>query len=377
MKMLLLLSLLSGTSFAQNTLPALNQKAPELELSRGLQTPEDQVPTLASLHGRLVILEFWATWCGGCVAAVPHLNETAEQVKDKPITFISVTDQDTGVVKAFLQKRAMRSWIGIDKDSTTFNRYGIYVRPQTFIIDCDGVLRAAIEPEQVNVALLDNALAGRCPVADHAVGNAAAAPMEFAKGAPPPLLQVLVRPASPVAVSGYSPGAFVAAAGGRWEVYGISAGTLLYYAENERLRLDRLVAPSWFDKNRYDVSIAVPAGRNDLRTKMFLQAAIDTFSLKMHREQRPADVYVLSVTSTSKLKPSTAKPSNGFKPYPGAFTGVSTSVERLSSMISGELRNAEVIDETGLAGHYDFDLFWNKDDTSLLVSRSRINSDLR
>ena len=165
MKTLLLLSLITGTSLAQNVLPALNQRAPELELSQGLQTPGDLVPTLASLHGRLVVLEFWATWCGGCVAAIPRLNETADQVKGKPITFISVTDEDARVVKAFLQKRTMKSWIGVDKNGATFARYGILGRPQTLIIDGDGVLRAATEPEQVNVALLKNALAGRYPMA--------------------------------------------------------------------------------------------------------------------------------------------------------------------------------------------------------------------
>jgi uncharacterized protein (TIGR03435 family) len=368
MKTLLLLSLITGTSLAQNVLPALNQRAPELELSQGLQTPGDLVPTLASLHGRLVVLEFWATWCGGCVAAIPRLNETADQVKGKPITFISVTDEDARVVKAFLQKRTMKSWIGVDKNGATFARYGILGRPQTLIIDGDGVLRAATEPEQVNVALLKNALAGRYPMAEHATRNAAAVPMEFTKGVPPPLLQVLIRPASPPNISGYSPGAFVAAPDGRYEIYGISLETLLYYAEDEKLRHDRLVAPSWFGMDRYDVSTVVPAGRSDLRTRLLLQAATDTFSLKMHREQRPAEVYVLSAAGASKLKASSTKPSGGFKAHPGAFTGVSTSLERLSSVISRELNDAEVIDETGLTGNYDFDLSWKKDDVSSLTA---------
>ena len=188
MKMLLLLLLATGTSLAQNALPALNQKAPELELHQGLQTPGDLTPTLASLHGRIVVLEFWATWCGGCIAAIPHLNETADQVKDKPVTFISVTDEDAGVVKAFLQKRTMKSWIGIDKEGATFARYGILGRPQTLIIDGDGILRAATGPEQVTVALLENALAGRYPATEPATRDASAVPMEFTKGVPPPLL---------------------------------------------------------------------------------------------------------------------------------------------------------------------------------------------
>jgi uncharacterized protein (TIGR03435 family) len=367
MKTFLLLFLATATSLAQNSLPALNQKAPELELHQGLQTPGNLIPTLASLHGRLVVLEFWATWCSGCVAAIPHLNETADQLKDQPITFLSVTDEDAGVVKAFLEKRTMKSWIGVDKDGATFARYGILGRPQTLIIDGDGILRAAVEPEQVNVALLDNAIAGRYPEAEHSTRDAAAVPMEFAKGVPPPLLQVLIRPASPPAISGNSPGAYVAAPGGRYELYGVSLETLLYYAEDEKLRQDRLVAPSWFGMDRYDVSTVVPAGRSDLRTRLLLQAAIDTFSLKMHREQRPTEVYVLSAAGTSKLKASSAKRSGGFKAHPGEFTGVATSLERLSSVISHELNDAEVIDETGLVGNYDFDLSWKKDDVSSLT----------
>ena len=178
---------------------------------------------------------------------------------------------------------------------------------------------------------------------------------------------MLIRPAAPPAISGNSPGAYVAAPGGRYELYGVSLETLLYYAEDEKLRHDRLVAPSWFGMDRYDVSTVVPAGRGDLRTNLLLHAATDTFSLKMHREQRPAEVYVLSVAGTSRLKASATKPSGGFKAHPGEFTGVATSVERLSSVISHELNDTEVIDETGLVGKYDFDLSWKKDDVSSLM----------
>lgn len=368
MKKILLLALFVSTSLAQNALPALNHQAPELALSEGLQTPGGTPPTLASLHGHLVVLEFWATWCGGCVAAIPHLNETAEKVKDKPITFLSVTDEDAGLVKAFLAKRPMQSWVGVDKDGTTFARYGIFGRPQTLLIDENGVLRAALQPEQISPALLENALAGKFVAPDTPPAKEAALPLEFTKGVPPPLLQVLIRPAAPGTVTGYAPGFVRQAAGGRIEYYGIPVATLLYYAENDNLRADRLVAPDWFNTDRYDVSVAVPAGRDDLRNKLLMQAATDTFSLKSHHEQRPVEVYVLSVAGRSKLKPSAAAVSRGFTPQPGAFTGVATPMAHLTHVVSRQVNGTEVIDDTGLAGNYDFDLTWKQGDVASLTN---------
>ena len=367
MKQFLLLSLLVGTALAQNTLPSLNQKAPELALDQGLQTPGGQTPRLASLHGQIVVLEFWATWCGGCVAAIPHLNETAEQFKNKPITFLSVTDEDPAVVKAFLKRRPMKSWIGIDKDGATFARYGILGRPQTLIIDSNGVLRATTQPERITTALLENAFKDKYPATEISAHSASPLPMDYVKGVPPPLLQALIRPAAPASISGYSPGFVNAASGGKIEYYGLSVATLLYYAEDYKLRSDRLIAPDWFQADRYDASVVVPAGKDDLRTKLLLQAVTYTFSLKMHREWRPSEVFVLSRSGSSGLKSSSAKPSRGFKPHPGMFSGVATPMEGLSSVISRECNDVEVIDETGLTGNYDFDLSWKKGDETSLV----------
>jgi thiol-disulfide isomerase/thioredoxin len=255
MKVQLVLFIFSASCLAQNAIPPLNQEAPEIELSRLLQAPGNVTPTLAALRGKAVVMEFWATWCGGCVAAIPHLNQLAEQLKGEPVVFLSITDESPEVVQSFLSRRPMSGWIGIDKYGATFAKYGILGRPQTLLIDRQGVLRLPAQPDRVNAALVDDLISGKLLATKTEVKRPDAVPMELVKGVPPPLLQTLIRPAASPAISGNSPGLVVEASGGRIEYYGVNLKTFLHYAEH--VRADRIIAPSWFDQNLYDASIAV------------------------------------------------------------------------------------------------------------------------
>lgn len=369
MKTALVIFLWSLGCSAQNATPPANKEAPEVELSQLLQAPSNAPHTLAALRGKAVVMEFWATWCGGCVAAIPHLNELAEQSKDKPVVFLSVTDEGPDVVRSFLKKRPMSGWVGIDKDGATFAKYGILGRPQTILIDRNGILRLPTEPEQVNAGLLDDLIAGKSLATEMDLKRPDDVPMELEKGAPPPLLQALIRPAASPATSPHLPGEVVRSAGGRIEYYGVNLKTLLYYADH--VRGDRIIAPSWFDQNVYDASIAVPSGRNDLRDSLLDQALTATFSLKIQRESRTTSVYVLTSAGASKLHPSTGKASSGFSPHQGQFTGVGTSIPRLVHLLSANLDGAEVIDETALTGLYDFDLVWQKGNSDSLQESFR------
>ena len=346
------------TSPAQNALPPAGRMAPEIELSQILQAPAGTKPLLSELRGKAVVLEFWATWCGGCVAAIPHLNQLADQFKDKPVVFLSVTDEAADVVQAFLKKRRMAGWIGLDKDGATFHKYGIDGRPQTVLINADGILEAPTLPERLDTALVNRLIAGKTIEDDPKLNKHIIAPMEFAPGAPPPLLQVLIRPAASVSVSGFSPGAVAQTDDGRAQYYGMNLRTLLARAEN--VREDRIVAPEWFDQNRYDLSILVPQGRDELRRSLMQQILAATFQLQIHRETRPVSVYVLSNKPgiSAKLRPSNAKPSEGFLSQPGQFTGVATSISRLIQVLGRQLGGVEIIDDTHLTGVYDFDLAW-------------------
>jgi uncharacterized protein (TIGR03435 family) len=372
MKSLPLGLLLSVSCFAQNAIPPINQKAPEMELNQLLQSPPGMQPTLAALRGKAVVLEFWATWCGGCVAAIPHLNELADEFKDKPVVFLSVSDENAEIVEAFLKKRPMSGLIGIDKDGAIFRNYGIEGRPQTVLIDAQGMLRAATWPDRIDAVTVDRLITGQPIKSDSTADARSTKPMEFVQGVPPPLLQVLLRPAASSSISGFASGAVVSADGGRVEYHGVTLRTLLFYTE--KMREDRIVGPEWFDKNRYDFSTAVPQGSAyDLRIDLMRQTLETTFQLKMQREMRPTSVYVLSSVPgvTAKMHASGAEPSSGFRPHPGEFTGLATETSRLAAVLSSELNGIEVIDDTGLTGRYDFDLSWQKGDLKSLQNALR------
>src|SRR5580765_7099347 len=74
------------------------QPAPELNLRKILQAPPDAKADLKGLRGKVVILEFWATWCAPCIEVQPHLNDLIEKFKDKPVQIISITNEDENKV---------------------------------------------------------------------------------------------------------------------------------------------------------------------------------------------------------------------------------------------------------------------------------------
>src|ERR1039457_5194390 len=94
--------------------PKIGDVPPPLTLTKTIQGPPAAELSWDKLKGKVVVLEFWATWCGPCVKAIPHLNDLAEQFKDKPVVFISVTSENEDVVRIFLKNHPMKTWVGLD-----------------------------------------------------------------------------------------------------------------------------------------------------------------------------------------------------------------------------------------------------------------------
>ncbi len=331
--------------------PQVGRPAPPLTLRQVLQAPGGVDTTWQGLKGDAVVVEFWATWCGGCRDQIPHLNRLAEQFRGKPVRFISVTDEEPVLVERFLKEYPIAGWIGIDAGGRTFTEWEINGRPRTVLVDAAGVVRGIGPPADLTGETMENFLAGRPIVfSDEGVRT-------NLQAMPDPIFQVLVRPAAPVAVSGYSSGAVSGKAGQRWETWGVPLRRLL--SDAYEIPEERIEAPAWASEREsaYDVAIAAPGLTPERQRELLQRGLQETFQLKARKASRETGVYVLRRSAVGPKLKAAAPNASSHWGKDGALTAVAVPATWLAATAQRVL-GKPVIDETGLQGRFDFELTW-------------------
>lgn len=124
-------------------------KQPELARARmappfELTTTDGQRVSMDDLAGKVVLLDFWATWCGPCREALPHMREIARKFKGDPLVVLSISlDSDEAKWKEFVIKNEM-TWPQYRDGGFTgaiATMFSVRSIPHTFTIDADGVLQ--------------------------------------------------------------------------------------------------------------------------------------------------------------------------------------------------------------------------------------------
>jgi thiol-disulfide isomerase/thioredoxin len=103
---------------------------------------EGQVQALDALRGKLVLVNFWASWCTPCVTEMPSIQRLADDMRDLPFTVIGVNVGEGELrVRAMVERLGLDFPILLDKDSAAFERLRISVLPTTYLLDGDGIVR--------------------------------------------------------------------------------------------------------------------------------------------------------------------------------------------------------------------------------------------
>lgn len=158
------LLLLSGCLQHKPKLPAPDVGVPTL-----LQSSKTSFASLKEYRGQVVVLEFWATWCGPCVELLPHMNKMVEAFAGKPVHFISVTDESREEVEAFMKTHPMKAEIGLDPEEAAFRAFNVRSRPEVFVIDPYGRVWIRIHPSFLYKSDIQEALDAPAPVAQISV----------------------------------------------------------------------------------------------------------------------------------------------------------------------------------------------------------------
>ncbi|WII71576.1 TlpA disulfide reductase family protein [Bdellovibrio sp. 22V] len=118
---------------------AFAENIPNVDFRRFTAVPfnKQALPlSMGDLKGKVVLVDFWASWCGPCKEALPHYNRLQKKYKDQGVVFIGINEDDDAKERdAFLKSQAIEFAQYLDKNKEMAKDFKIQALPSLFVFD--------------------------------------------------------------------------------------------------------------------------------------------------------------------------------------------------------------------------------------------------
>jgi len=143
--------------------PVVGSRAPDFSLA----TPDGTTMKLSALRGKIVVVNFFATWCPPCRAETPDLIRASSDFAPRGVVFLGVDSKEPGdLVAQFAAAKGINYPLVLDRDGAVDERYDVRAIPTTYIVDRDGRIKY-VQVDQLEgpvlASALDDVIAGRLP----------------------------------------------------------------------------------------------------------------------------------------------------------------------------------------------------------------------
>lgn len=119
--------------------------APRLAPDCGIVLPQGKT-SLSRLNGKVVYVDFWASWCVACIASFPFMEKLQRDLGAKGLQVVAVNmDQKPADAQQFLSRHHVTFPVAFGDNETCAKRFGVNAMPSTFLIDRRGAIRAVHE----------------------------------------------------------------------------------------------------------------------------------------------------------------------------------------------------------------------------------------
>lgn len=352
----------SGWLYAQES-SKIGAQSPDLNFDKILNFDMRQAK-LDDFKGKIVVIDFWATWCAPCIKSFPRL-ESLQSKYASDLQIITVTDDPEERISRFLSKRDMRLPVVIDEDRKLAKIFPHRSIPHTIVIDQMGVIKAITTSSEVTEGLIKTilneqevALTEKRDVINFDPSLPLSENENFS-------YQVTITPFK----DGYP--AFSNATGGgvykgrRIFATNLSARTLYEIAHRYPPKIRTIMAVSnpekfkWSRKNAICFDLIVPEELGDQRFDIMRNQLDTYFGLRSRIDERTLDVKVLRRTEGIQLK---IKKSDGGTETESSYGGKglfmkASPIANLASFLESQM-NVVIADETDLRGKYDLEIPW-------------------
>ncbi|VAW67653.1 hypothetical protein MNBD_GAMMA09-1480 [hydrothermal vent metagenome] len=132
----------------QTLLPILLLLLSQYAIADHPKAPEFQLPTengiirLSDFSGKLIYIDFWASWCRPCKNSFPWMIEMKQKFKDQPFEIIAINlDKDKSLAKKFMASQSINFPVAFDPQAKVAEKYGVEGMPSSYLIDLQGNMR--------------------------------------------------------------------------------------------------------------------------------------------------------------------------------------------------------------------------------------------
>ena len=339
-------------------IPKPGAQAPALSFTNLLQVPDGAKVDWPSLKGKVVVLEFWATWCAPCIAEIPVLNNLAKAVDPSKVQIISIDDEDPALVQAFIQKHPISGWIGIDTSGALLKRFGVNGRPATIVVDTNGVVASNnVPPQQLKTDQLIALAEGKRvklggdvdPAVQAAIDEAQA--KAFAEQAAPhgtsavkSLVEITLTPAEPAKEGANQMIHIMRPGKGKLDITDAPLAVILKNgAKAERISGD-------LPKGTYNLHVEAPTADEAILAKTIELAVASGTGLRIEHQTKTTEAYVLKATEHAgdHIKDAPGRGGAFLDPNKN-FQCVVADMDGVASALENAL-GKPVVNETGLTG---------------------------